>query len=247
MIEGANEISNLYHTMRSRGLDATAYPIPGLGLLTAASIHVIYTIFSWESMDHIINPQESRNYLEQDMYALNDLGQRWSLAIHWVGFVPGQYYPHGYVADPFVIYRQVRQISAFYKLNRLTKRSWESQSQENVSSSMNVKEIKDGIMNFVRQIGSNDRRARDVNLKPTFDFEGWLDALEESAATGARRESMLGLSHHVQSSTGLSISPTSYDLEALGFVNSPSGFLCLDGFTGLSTITGADISGQVEP
>jgi hypothetical protein len=36
-------------------------------------------------MENIINPLESRNYLEQDMCALNDLGQRWSLAIYWVG------------------------------------------------------------------------------------------------------------------------------------------------------------------
>lgn len=85
MIESANEISNLYHTMRTRGLAVSAYPIPGLGLLTAASIHVIYTIFSWKSMENIINSLESRNYLKQDMCALNDLGQRWSLAIHWVG------------------------------------------------------------------------------------------------------------------------------------------------------------------
>jgi hypothetical protein len=87
MIEGANEITNLYHMMQARGLAVSAYPIPGLGLLTAASIHVVYTIFSWKSMKHVIEQEESRNYLKQDICALNDLGQKWSLAIHWVSLL----------------------------------------------------------------------------------------------------------------------------------------------------------------
>lgn len=44
----------------------------------------------------------------------------------------------------------------------------------------NLKEIKDGVMNFARQISAEDRKARDINLRPTFDFEGWLNALDHS-------------------------------------------------------------------
>jgi hypothetical protein len=50
---------------------------------------------------------------------------------------------------------------------------------------MDIQRIKDGIMNYVRQIGPSDRDARDANLKPDFDFEGWLSALQSSAAEGS--------------------------------------------------------------
>lgn len=40
--------------------------------------------------------------------------------------------------------------------------------------------IKDGIMNYVRQISQQDRSSRENNLKPTFDFEAWLSVLESS-------------------------------------------------------------------
>lgn len=50
---------------------------------------------------------------------------------------------------------------------------------------MDIQGIKDGIMNYVRQIDPNDRDARDANLKPDFDFEGWLSALQSSADDGS--------------------------------------------------------------
>lgn len=45
---------------------------------------------------------------------------------------------------------------------------------------MPIKDIKDGIVNYLRQISPNDRAARDANLKSTFDFESWITALESS-------------------------------------------------------------------
>ncbi|KAH8646242.1 fungal-specific transcription factor domain-containing protein [Xylariales sp. PMI_506] len=157
MIESANAISDLYHVMKIRGLSASAYPIPGLGLFTAASIHVLFSIFCWQSMLEVVNESSSRHYLKQDMEALNDIGQRWSLAVHWI-----------------------RQVSLYYKLNIVTRRSW-IDAQYNLSS-MKVKEIKDGIMNYVRQISQQDRETRDVNLRETFDFPGWLAVLERSVS-----------------------------------------------------------------
>lgn len=111
---------------------------------------------------------------------------------------------------------------------------------------MNIKEIKDGIMNFVRQIGLHDRRARDVNLKPTFDFEGWLDALEDSASQGNRSESRPELSHDIQDVAGFPITPTSNDFDALGFVNSPPGLLCFDWFTGMAMMSDGNAGEEVE-
>lgn len=53
---------------------------------------------------------------------------------------------------------------------------------------MNIRGIKDGIMNYVRQINQEDRVTRERNLRPTFDFEGWLAVLENSAVEVANVE-----------------------------------------------------------
>lgn len=45
---------------------------------------------------------------------------------------------------------------------------------------MNIREVKDGVMNYVRQIGQQDRATRQLNFGPTFDFEGWLLVIENS-------------------------------------------------------------------
>jgi hypothetical protein len=45
---------------------------------------------------------------------------------------------------------------------------------------MNIEVIKDGIMNYVRQISQGDRVSQGNNLKPTFDFETWLTVVESS-------------------------------------------------------------------
>lgn len=84
MISSANAISDLHKVMRDRNLSASAYPMFGSALLTAASVHVFYSIFSWESTQDVATSESSRTYLKQDMEGFNHLGQKWSLAIHWV-------------------------------------------------------------------------------------------------------------------------------------------------------------------
>uniref|UniRef100_A0A8H7MYH6 Transcription factor domain-containing protein n=2 Tax=Bionectria ochroleuca TaxID=29856 RepID=A0A8H7MYH6_BIOOC len=216
MIESANSISNLYQIMKKRDLSASAYPIPGLGLLTAASVHVVYSIFSWDSMSNILSPEESRSYLKQDMDAFNDIGQRWCLAIHWM-----------------------RQISLFYKLNLLTKQSWANNNGNDISS-MNVKEIKDGIMNFVRQISLKDRQTRDVNLKPTFDFDGWVSAMQSSV----NQEQGMELEGELEIVESDSLSTVYVEDLQVGLLNNVSGMFYLDGLAemGLS----GDVDSLVE-
>lgn len=51
---------------------------------------------------------------------------------------------------------------------------------------MNIKEIKDGVMNFVRQVSVEDRDTRASNCGPMFDFEGWLNTLEHSIRSADR-------------------------------------------------------------
>lgn len=87
MVKSANAISDLYRTMELRNLSASAYPIPGLGLLTAASIHAFYSLHEWESMRPFVSKASSKRYLQQDMEAFNHLGQHWSLVIHWVSSI----------------------------------------------------------------------------------------------------------------------------------------------------------------
>ncbi|CAH0018714.1 unnamed protein product [Clonostachys rhizophaga] len=196
MIESANAISNLYQSMKKRGLSASAYPIPGLGLLTAASVHAVYSIFSWDSMSNIITPEESRSYLKQDMDAFNDIGQRWCLAIHW---------------------------------------SWANNNGNDISS-MNVKEIKDGIMNFVRQISLKDRQTRDVNLKPTFDFDGWVSAMQSSV----NQEQGLELDGKLEIAENDSLSTVYVEDLQVGLLNNVSGMFYLDGLAEMG------LSGDVE-
>ena len=85
MIESANAISDLHQVMRSRDLSASAYPTPGFGLLVAATVHVLLSIFDWESCRPSLGQRSSLEYLRQDMEGINHTGQRWSLAVHWVG------------------------------------------------------------------------------------------------------------------------------------------------------------------
>lgn len=232
MIESANAISNLYQIMKKRGLSASAYPIPGLGLLIAASVHALYSIFSWDSMSNIITPEESRSYLKQDMDAFNDIGQRWCLAIHWVSqevFVPTLY-----VSTPDK-HIQMRQISLFYKLNLLTKQSWANNNGNDISS-MNVKEIKDGIMNFVRQISLKDRQTRDVNLKPTFDFDGWVSAMQSSV----NQEQGVELEGELEIAESDSLSTVYVEDLQVGLLNNVSGMFYLDGLAEMG------LSGDVE-
>ncbi|VUC30974.1 unnamed protein product [Clonostachys rosea] len=150
------------------------------------------------------------------MDAFNDIGQRWCLAIHWM-----------------------RQISLFYKLNLLTKQSWENNSGNDISS-MDVKEIKDGIMNFVRQISLKDRQTRDVNLKPTFDFDGWISAMESSVSQdqGMELEGELELAE-----TG-SFSTVYMDDVQAGLLNNASSMFYLDGLAEMGL--GGDVESLVE-
>lgn len=45
---------------------------------------------------------------------------------------------------------------------------------------MNIKLIKDGIMNYVRQISQKDRELRTYSLRGDFDFEAWVAIVEKS-------------------------------------------------------------------
>ncbi|KAH7026726.1 uncharacterized protein B0I36DRAFT_366253 [Microdochium trichocladiopsis] len=226
MIESANAISDLYQLMRSRDLSASAYPTPGFGLLAAASIHVQLSLFDWEAAQPVMAHKSAREYLKQDMEGLNDLGQRWSLAVHWI-----------------------RQVSLYYKLNFLTKRSWSGRSGHFTPTTMRVQEIKDGIMNYVRQISPGDRAARDVHLKPRFDFDGWLSVLETStgededmlpsAATEGNGED----EPQDQAESGPMVAPDGggdvYEEPALGDIHM-GGFHTLDGLAAI-TLPDADI------
>jgi hypothetical protein len=88
MVESAEAISELYATMKKWSLSASAYPFPGLCLLTAATVHTMFAIFEWESMSTLITHNSSRDLLRKDMEAFNDIGQYWPLAIHWVCDAP---------------------------------------------------------------------------------------------------------------------------------------------------------------
>lgn len=46
---------------------------------------------------------------------------------------------------------------------------------------MNIQDVKDGVMNFLRQLSPQDRSSRRLNLKPMFDFEGWISAIESDS------------------------------------------------------------------
>lgn len=54
---------------------------------------------------------------------------------------------------------------------------------------MKIAEVKDGVMNYVRQISQEDRRARETSLESTFDFDGWLLVLENSVGASIRLDS----------------------------------------------------------
>ncbi|EXJ85988.1 hypothetical protein A1O1_06357 [Capronia coronata CBS 617.96] len=163
MVESANSAADLYTRMHDLDLAPSAYPFTGLSLFTAASIHAIFTSFEWESLSPFVSRMSARKYLSVSMRAFNSLGQYWDLPIYWI-----------------------RQISLYYKLNYLTRLSFVGGAETLSALRMNIQEVKDGVMNYLRQISPKDRSSRLMNLKPTFDFEGWLLAIESQST---RRDS----------------------------------------------------------
>ncbi|RDW69290.1 hypothetical protein BP6252_08310 [Coleophoma cylindrospora] len=162
MIESAKSILEIYTTMESRNMSATAYPFPGLCLLTAGSIFVQCTIFQWRSIDFVVTPSASRLYLRRTMEAFHSLGRHWYLARHWI-----------------------RHLSLYYKLNSIARRSWDSNIDP--SQSMNITEIKDGIMNYVRQMNRDECSSQDTpDLDCKFDFDSWIAILENSGVENSR-------------------------------------------------------------
>ncbi|OKL60162.1 hypothetical protein UA08_04900 [Talaromyces atroroseus] len=155
MLESANSVATLYSQMHDLDLAPSAFPFTGLCLFTSASIHAMFTIFEWDSLQHVTSKRAARRNLSIAMRGFNSLGQYWDLSIHWI-----------------------RQISLFYKLNYLTHLSFLTSPGTTTISTMNIADIKDGIMNYLRQLNPTDRTSRRTNLKPTFDFEGWLKTVE---------------------------------------------------------------------
>ncbi|OJJ45197.1 hypothetical protein ASPZODRAFT_547599 [Penicilliopsis zonata CBS 506.65] len=153
MVESANAISDLFEAMTSRQLSAAAYPFHGLGLLAAASVHIMQATFQWASMQRHFAHKSSLDYLKQDLGAVNHLGQHWSLAIHWI-----------------------RQISIYYKLNSMAK----ERRFRRDSPAVDLHRVTDGIMNYVREISQQDRETRQVHLGRQFDFDEWVSVLERS-------------------------------------------------------------------
>ena len=104
-------------------------------------------------------------------------------------------------------------------------------------------------MNFVRQISSSDRRARDVSLKRTFDFEGWLAMLETSASESGGRDTGTDISLNVQNSgesVDLLASLTNDDLQALNSPFDMSGLTNNDVFAELTWISGGNLGWQYD-
>lgn len=90
---------------------------------------------------------------------------------------------------------------------------------------MNIREVKDGVMNYVRQIGQQDRATRQLNFKPTFDFEGWLSVIEHSISDNPRN----GLGHYSQRLEGESTdAPTYIDVDGLQNLGAVGGFDDID-------------------
>ncbi|EXJ92515.1 hypothetical protein A1O3_01067 [Capronia epimyces CBS 606.96] len=158
LVESANSAADLYTRMHDLDLAPSAYPFAGLGLFTAASIHAIFTTFEWNSLKPVVSRSKARSNLAVSMRAFNSLGQYWDLPVYWI-----------------------RQISLYYKLNYLTHLSFTGGAESITALRMNIQEVRDGVMNYLRQIGPKDRSSRLLNLKPTFDFEGWLVAIESDS------------------------------------------------------------------
>lgn len=74
---------------------------------------------------------------------------------------------------------KIRQVSLYYKLNSSAKKAW-TNHYETPATTLNIREIKDGVMNFLRELSLIDRDAWDANVKPVFDFDSWLSVLEHS-------------------------------------------------------------------
>ncbi|KAL3427200.1 transcriptional regulatory protein PB1A11.04c 1 [Phlyctema vagabunda] len=162
MIDSAKSIVDIYSAMDSRNLSATAYPFPGLCLLTAGSIFVQCTIFQWKSVESVVSPSSSRQYLQRTMEAFHSLGKHWYLAKHWI-----------------------HHLSLYYKLNRIARNSWDSGIDP--SQNMNVSEIKDGIMNYIRQMNRDDTTSHEsADIDSKFDFEAWLAILENAGVESAQ-------------------------------------------------------------
>lgn len=87
MVESAEAIAYLFDRTDELGLAPCVYPFAGLGLFTAASIHVIFSIFNFDSLEGRLSRDRARSSLQVTMCAFNIIGKYWDLAFHWVSVI----------------------------------------------------------------------------------------------------------------------------------------------------------------
>jgi len=176
MLESADSTTELFSWMHNLDPTAYVYPFAGLGLFTAASIHVIFTVFEWENLGPEVSRTKAERCLAISLRGFNSIGQYWALPVYWVSF---PLFRRSLLAPRLTSRRpQIRQISLYYKINHLNKLSFGMDGEPFGSVRENIQDVKDGVMNYLRQLSPNDRASSRLNLKPEFDFHGWLSAIE---------------------------------------------------------------------
>ena len=87
MVESAEAIAYLFERMGELNLAPCVYPFAGLGLFTAASIHVVFSIFNFDSLEGQLSRERARRSLQVTMCAFNTIGHYWDLPLHWVSVI----------------------------------------------------------------------------------------------------------------------------------------------------------------
>jgi hypothetical protein len=84
MVESAEAVTYLFERMDELDLATCVYPFTGLGLFTAAGIHVFFSIFKFDSLEGLLSRERARKSLQVTMSAFNTIGHYWDLPFHWV-------------------------------------------------------------------------------------------------------------------------------------------------------------------
>lgn len=87
LLYSAQSVTKLHFRLVENGLAPDAYPFAGFCLMTSATVHMYFSIYSWESWQKEIRIERSKLLLRQDLDAINILGQYWELAASWASIL----------------------------------------------------------------------------------------------------------------------------------------------------------------
>jgi hypothetical protein len=83
LIKCADLVCTIFEDMVADRIPNNSYPFPGLCLMTAATVHIMFASAKLETSPSM-DQARHKAFLKRDLIAIRDLKNQWNLASHWV-------------------------------------------------------------------------------------------------------------------------------------------------------------------